>query len=210
MVLFEGVKVLDIRFIRENTDIVDAVMQSRNYDWDRQAFLALDSDRRQLIGQVEAWQEKRNVASKRIGELMRIAADDPTAGPQAEDLKDQVRVINEQITELESKLGSIGQELDALVMTLPNLLADSVPEGIDESENVEVRRWGSPPEFDFEPKTHWDIGTGLSIIDFERAVKLARSRFVLLSGAGARLERALISFMLDTHLERGYHEWWPP
>jgi seryl-tRNA synthetase len=201
---------LDVRFIRENTDVVDKAMSSRANAWDKATFLSLDSNRRELIGQVETFQAERNVVSKRIGELVRDTASNPDAAAEVEASKERVREINEQISELETKLAATEDELNALVMALPNLPDASVPYGADENENVEIRRWGTPREFDFEPKAHWDIGPDLGIIDFERAVKLARTRFVLLSGLGAKLERALINFMLETHTERGYLEWWTP
>jgi seryl-tRNA synthetase len=128
----------------------------------------------------------------------------------AESLKAEVRSINAELDELQGQLDAIEIESRELLLTIPNVPDASVPCGVDETENVEVRRWGTPPAFDFEPKAHWDLGPELGIIDFERGVKLAKSRFVLLGGMGARLERALINLMLDTHAERGYREWWPP
>jgi len=229
---------LDTRFIREYTDTVDAAMKARNFAWDKQAFLSLDASRRQAIGEVESMQAERNAASRRIGELMRVAGSGGSgsrgsesrssessgsgggseaekaaaaeAAAEVEAIKEQVRLINAQIAEKEEGLASFESELDQMAMTMPNLLDESVPIGTDENDNVEVRRWGTPPQFDFEPRAHWDIGPELGIIDFERAVKLARSRFALLRGPGAKLERALINFMLETHIERGYLEWWPP
>jgi seryl-tRNA synthetase len=124
--------------------------------------------------------------------------------------KEQVREINEQIAGQEGSLDQIEADVRDLLMTAPNLPHESVPKGASEDDNVEVRRWGTPPSFDFEPKAHWDLGPELGIIDFERGVKLAKSRFVLLGGMGARLERAIINFMLDTHGAAGYKEWWPP
>jgi seryl-tRNA synthetase len=121
-----------------------------------------------------------------------------------------VRSINEQIEALEGELAEVADRTRDLLMTAPNIPDSSCPAGADESDNVEVRRWGTPPEFGFEPKAHWDLGPELGIVDFERAVKLAESRFVLLGGMGARLNRALINFMLDTHAEAGYREWAPP
>jgi len=121
-----------------------------------------------------------------------------------------VRSINAQIEDLESQLADAEKTLDAVVMALPNLPGETTPYGESEYDNVEVRRWGTPPEFNFTPKAHWDLGPELGIIDFERAVKLAKSRFILLGGLGARLERALINFMADTHGSRGYKEWWCP
>ncbi len=196
---------LDARFVRENPDAVRAAMRSRNSDWDVDAFLALDEERRRLIGEVEALQARRNESSKTIGALMRDGR-----GDEAEAAKDEVRIVNDSIAALEGSMADVDGRVRELLMTAPNLPDASVPVGADETGNVEVRRWGTPRAFTFEPKAHWDLGPELGIIDFERAVKLAKSRFVLLGGAGAKLERALINFMLDTHADAGYKEWWPP
>jgi len=196
---------LDARFIRENPDAVRSAMASRNSGWDIEGFLRLDEERRRLIGEVEALQAKRNDASKAIGALMQAGKRD-----EAEAAKEQVRDVNERISGLEAHLDAVDADTKSLLLTGPNLPDASVPLGADETENVEIKRWGSPREFDFEPLAHWDLGPALGIIDFERAVKLAKSRFVLLGGMGAKLERALISFMLDTHGAAGYKEWWTP
>ena len=196
---------LDARFVRENPDVVRAAMASRNSAWDVDAFLRLDEERRALIGEVEALQARRNEASKTIGALMKDGKRD-----EAEAAKEDVRVINDRIAGLEAHLGAVDADTKNLLLTGPNLPAEGVPVGADENDNVEIKRWGTPREFDFEPQAHWDLGPALGIIDFERAVKLAKSRFVLLGGMGAKLERALISFMLDTHSAAGYKEWWTP
>ena len=196
---------LDARFVRENPDAVRAAMTSRNSSWDVDVFLRLDEERRRAIGEVEALQARRNEASKAIGELMKDGRRD-----EAELAKGEVREINERIGMLDSELATVEADTRMLLLTGPNPPDSSVPAGADESDNVEVARWGTPREFDFEPAAHWDLGPALGIIDFERAVKLAESRFVLLSGMGAKLERALINFMLDTHSGVGYREWWTP
>ncbi len=196
---------LDARFVRDNPDVVRAAMTARNASWDIEAFLALDVERRHLIGDTEALQAQRNDASKAIGALMRDGHSD-----EAETAKQQVRAINDRIAALDEQLVAVDARVRELLMTAPNLPDASVPVGADETDNVEVRRWGTPRQFDFEAKAHWDLGPDLNIIDFERGVKLAKSRFVLLGGMGARLERALINFMLDTHGAAGYREWWPP
>src|SRR5690606_7697978 len=123
---------------------------------------------------------------------------------------EHVRQINERIAALDGQLETVDAAVRELLMTAPNLPDASVPVGCDENDNVEVRRWGTPRSFDHEPKAHWDLGPDLRIIDFERGVKLAKCRFVLLGGMGARLERALINFVLDTHGAAGYRDWWPP
>jgi len=196
---------LDARFVRENPDAVRAAMASRNSPWDIDAFLRLDEERRGLIGEVETLQARRNEASKAIGALMKDGKRE-----EAEAAKDEVRLINDRIAGLEAHLGAVDADTQNLLLTGPNLPDASVPVGKDENDNIEIKRWGTPREFDFEPQAHWDLGPALGIIDFERAVKLAKSRFVLLGGMGAKLERALISFMLDTHSAAGYKEWWTP
>lgn len=196
---------LDARFVRENPDAVRAAMVGRNCPWDVDAFLRLDEERRSLIGEVEKLQAQRNDESKAIGALMKAGARE-----EAEAAKEQVRLINERITGLEAHLGAVDADVQDLLLTVPNIPAEGVPVGADESDNIEVKRWGTPPEFDFEPVPHWDLGPALGILDFERAVKLTESRFVLLGGMGAKLNRALINFMLDTHSEAGYKEWVPP
>jgi seryl-tRNA synthetase len=196
---------LDARWVRENIDAVREAMANRGASWDFDRFLALDEERRELIGKVEVRQARRNEASKEIGALMKAGQRD-----EAEARKEEVRLINDEIAEWDRHRDEVDARLREMLLTIPNVPEASVPVGKDETENVEVRRWGTPPTFDFEPKAHWDLGPELGIIDFERAVKLAKSRFVLLGGLGARLERALINFMLDVHAETGYKEWWPP
>ena len=196
---------LDTKFVRENPEVVAKAMQDRNFPWDSSKFEELDMQRRELIAKEEEFLAKRNSASKEIGKMM---ASGNTEGADA--IKEEVRAINEEVEQLTAKRGEIDAQLTDILKGSPNLPHESVPVGATEDDNVEVRRWGAPTKFNFKPKAHWDIGTDLNIIDFERGVKLARSRFVVLGGAGARLERALISFMLDTHISRGYKEWWCP
>ena len=196
---------LDIRFVRENQEAVATVMKNRNASWDSSRFSELDEARRTAITEEESLQAERNAASKAIGQMMAQGNND-----EAEAAKEQVRAINEKIAALSEKRDEAESALSAMLLATPNMPADSTPVGADENDNPEVRRWGTPPEFDFEFKAHWDLGPELGIIDFERAVKLAKSRFILLGGLGARLERALINFMADTHTSRGYKEWWCP
>lgn len=196
---------LDARFVRDNAEEVRASLAARGATWDVDAFLAADVERRALIGEIESLQARRNESSKAIGTLMKDGKRD-----EAEAAKEQVRAVNAEIAELDARVDGADAQAREMLLTIPNLLDSSVPQGVDENDNVEVRRWGSPPDFDFEPKAHWDLGPELGIIDFERGVKLARSRFVLLGREGARLTRALINLMLDTHGQRGYREWWVP
>ena len=196
---------LDIKFVREHQDVVAQAMKNRNGSWDSDAFNELDESRRSFISEEEGLQARRNAASKEIGRLMREGKNE-----EAEAAKESVRVINEKIAEASAKRDEAERALTELLSNVPNLPSDTTPVGKDETENPEIRRWGTPTEFDFECKAHWDLGPELGILDFERGVKLAGTRFVLLGGLGARLERALINFMIDTHTSRGYKEWWPP
>lgn len=196
---------LDIKFVREHQDVVAQAMKNRNGSWDSDAFNELDESRRSFISEEEGLQARRNAASKEIGRLMREGKNE-----EAETAKESVRVINEKIAEASAKRDEAERALTELLSHVPNLPSDTTPVGKDETENPEIRRWGTPTEFDFECKAHWDLGPELGILDFERGVKLAGTRFVLLGGLGARLERALINFMIDTHISRDYKEWWPP
>ena len=197
---------LDIKFVRENPDLVDKSCESRqNAHWDREKFFELDEERRSVIAEVESLQAERNAVSKQIGLLMREGKKE-----EAEAAKEQVAANKDRIAELDQRRGEVEEELTALVAAIPNIPDASVPYGKDDSDNPEVRKWGEPTQFDFEPKAHWDLGPELGMIDFDRGVKLAGTRFYLLGGMGARMERALINFMIDTHSQAGFKEWWPP
>ena len=196
---------LDIKFVRENLAAVETAMKNRKAEFDGARFTELDASRRELIGKEEALQAKRNSDSKQIGALMKDGKKD-----EAESLKESVRKLNEELETISADREKVDDEITDLLMHVPNFPADDVPVGEDENDNVEVRRWGTPREFDFEDKPHWDLGTDLDIINFDCGVKLTGSRFYVLGGAGARLERALINFMIDTHTSRGYKEWWVP
>ncbi len=196
---------LEAKFVRENPERVDAAMKARNSTWDVQEFLALDTKRRALIAQVEELQAKRNAASKNIGALMQQGKKD-----EAEAAKAEVAELKGSISSLEQEMKEIDDATTHLLATGPNIPDESVPVGREENENVEIKKWGTPRTFDFEPLAHWDLGPALNMIDFDRGVKLAGSSFVVLGGRGAQLERALINFMLDTHADAGFKEWWPP
>lgn len=197
---------LDIKFVRENPDLVDKSCESRqNAHWDREKFFELDEERRSVIAEVESLQAERNAVSKQIGLLMREGKKE-----EAEAAKEQVAANKDRIAELDQRRGEVEEELTALVAAIPNIPDASVPYGKDDSDNPEVRKWGEPTQFDFEPKAHWGLGPELGMIDFDRGVKLAGTRFYLLGGMGARMERALINFMIDTHNQAGFKEWWPP
>ncbi|MGN0046178.1 MAG: serine--tRNA ligase [Eggerthellaceae bacterium] len=196
---------LDIRYVRENLDAVVKAMENRNTTFDADKFTELDEARRSSISQEESLQAERNRMSKEIGKLMGQGKKD-----EAEAAKEQVRLINEQLSAASAKREEVDAELTAMLMRTPNIPHETTPVGKDENDNPEVCRWGTPPEFDFDYKAHWDLGTDLGIIDFDRGVKLAHSRFYVLGGLGARLERSLINFMADTHTSRGYKEFWVP
>ena len=200
---------LDIKFVRENPDAVDRACESRqNAHWDREKFFELDEERRSVISEVEKLQAERNAVSKQIGQLMREGKRD-----EAEAAKAQVAANKDRIAALDERRGAVEQELFDLVAAIPNIPHESVPYGRDDSDNPEVRRWGTPRDFaadGFEPKAHWDLGPATGMIDFDRGVKVSGTRFYVLGGMGARMERALISFMVDMHVKAGFKEWWMP
>ena len=196
---------LDARFVRDNVDVVRTAMSDRGAAWPVDSFLEMDEERRRLIARTEVRQARRNELSKAIGELMKAGK-----AAEAAAMKDEVRLVNDEIAADAALLEQVEADVSDLLMTVPNLPHPSVPKGTDETGNVEVRRWGTPRTFGFAPQAHWDLGPALGILDFERAVKLAKSRFVLMGGLGARLERSVINLFLDSHTARGYKEWWLP
>ena len=196
---------LDARFIRENPDVVETALKNRHAKWDFDSFKQLDEQRREIIQQVEALKAQRNAVSKEIGQMMKDGNKQ-----DAEAAKASMREVGDKIEVLDTQRAEIEEKLTALTYSIPNIPGANTPVGDDEDENPEVRRWGTPREFDFEAKPHWDLGPELGIIDFERGVKLAHARFYALHGAGARLERSLINFMLNEHTKWGSTEWWLP
>ena len=191
---------LDIRFIRENKDIIKESLDARNSDYPLDELLELDRTRRDILVEVEALKKKRNDASALIGKYKR-------EGKDVNELLLEMQYVGETIKEHDEKLEKVEQRLNHLLFTIPNKLHESTPIGKDEDDNVEVRRWGEPKKFDFEIKSHDELGVNLDILDFERGAKLGGSRFTVYKGAAARLERALINFMLDTHTtEHGFTE----
>ena len=199
---------LDIKFVRENPDAIDVAMANRQTSWDREKFFELDDARRSVITEVEELQATRNVESKKIGALMREGKRD-----EAEAAKEAVREVNEKIDGLAARRSELESQLTDFMAHLPNLPYEATPVGKDESENPERRRWGTPRDFaaeGFEAKPHWDLGTDLGILDFERGSKLSGGRFTVLSGDGATLDRALENFFLNTHLSRGFREFGMP
>jgi seryl-tRNA synthetase len=192
---------LSLQFIRENPDLVREALQKRQFSEPIDDILALDERRRSLLTEVEALRARRNEVSKQVGKM-------DEKPPQ---LIEEVRQIGSRIKALDERLKAIEEELNDLLLRVPNIPHPSVPVGRDESDNVVVRSWGEAREFDFKPRPHWELGESLGIIDFERGTKLSGTRFYVLTGQGAHLQRALISFMLDLHIgEHGYTEMYPP
>ena len=198
---------LDLNFVRDNLEAVRAALKNRNFPADSlDKFVELDSERRRVISEADRINQLRNSSSKEIGALMQAGNKD-----DAEAKKAEIAGLKDKQAEFERLRDEAQAAMHELLAGLPNIPADDVPLGADETANKEVRRWGDPREFDFEPKDHVDLGEALGILDFERATKIAGSRFAILNGAGARLSRALINFMLETHTsEHGYTETLPP
>jgi seryl-tRNA synthetase len=198
---------LDLNYVRENLEKVRAGLQARGADPEAlDHFADADAERRRIIAESDELNAARNTASREIGALMKAEKRE-----EAEGRRREVNELKERIAELDQLRDQAETRMRDLISALPNLPHESVPVGKDESANVEVRSWGTKPDFDFEPKDHVDLGTALGILDLDRAAKIAASRFAILNGEGARLERALISFMLDVHArEHGYQETLPP
>ena len=195
---------LDVKLLRENLDEVKTRLATRGaaIDWDE--FLKLDRERRDALASIERLKEKKNRLSGEIGKLKKSGGDAGALMREGEE-------VSEAIRSAESPLADVEARFERFMLTLPNLPHPTVPVGKNETENREVRRRGEPPQFDFAPKSHWDIGEELGILDFERAAKIAGARFAVYRDAGAKLERALINFMLDLHSrEHGYKEMLPP
>jgi seryl-tRNA synthetase len=198
---------LDLNYVRSNLEHVRAALEARGFPVAAlDDFAALDAERRSRIAESDALNAQRNTSSREIGALMKDGKRD-----EAEARRKEVGELKERMAELERARDDAERRMQELLAAVPNVPHESVPVGADESANVEVRQWGDAPRFDFEPQDHVDIGTRLGILDLERAAKITAARFAILFGAGARLERALINFMLDVHTrEHGYEETLPP
>ena len=204
MLIFFLKKMLDIKRLREQKDLVSQSFEARGQTYDLDSILKLDADRRGSIVEVEKLRQIRNQTSEEIARLKR-------EGQSADSLLADMKLNSEQIKVLEDAIRIKDETLNNELLLLPNLVHDSVPVGKDEHDNQVIKEWGKPPTFDFKPKPHWEIGESLGILDFERAAKITGARFVLYKGMGARLERALINFMLDLHSRNhGYEEVLPP
>lgn len=192
---------LDIRIIREDPEAVRKWLKARNNGFDIDQILVLDQEKKKTLAAVEELKAKRNAGSKQVGKIR-------STGGDASAIMEEMKKIGEQIKVYDARVGEIEDELHKLMLQIPNRPDDTVPIGKDDTENVEVRRWGTPRTFDFEPKAHWDIGEICDILDFERGPRLAQSRFTVFKGLGARLERAIMNYMLDMHIDKqGYTEY---
>lgn len=196
---------LDIRVIRENPEKVKAAMKSRNKDMDAQVdrVLEIDAARRELMGKADALKAEQNAASKEIPRIKKEGGD-------ISEIMSRMNEIKESVKKLDAELAGLDAAQKSIMYEFPNIPHESVPVGKDDSENVEVRRWGEPTKFDFEPKAHWDIGADLGILDPETAAKVTGTRFHFYKDLGARLERAIMNFFLNTHTANGYTEIFPP
>ena len=208
---------LDLAFVRDNTEAIEKMARDRGLALDMNPFREIDARRRDRITMSEKLKALRNKESKAVGILLGGAsamADGPAAEvsrQQAEQKKQQMKQIAEQIKELDLEVAELDERMKQFLLLIPNVPHASVPVGKGSEDNVEVRRWGAPPKFDFAPKAHWDLGEAAGILDFDAAVKIAGARFAVYKGAGARLERAIANFFLDVHTrEHGYTEILPP
>ncbi len=195
---------LEIKFVRQNLSLVQEALKNRNASADLEIFQKSDEDRREILGQVESLRHRRNVVTQQIAEMKK-------SGHDADDLVKEMREVGDTIKELENSMAKLDDVLKNLLLRIPNIPHNSIPIGKDEKDNQVIRIIGDPVDFDFEVKAHWDIGENLKILDFERASRITGARFPLYFGAGAKLERSLINFMLDMHTTKhGYKEVLPP
>lgn len=196
---------LDVKLLRSDLDKVKQALNHRGKSSEElERFTSLDNRRRQLLQEVEQLKNRRNVVSQEVAKLKKEKQN-------ADSLIEEMRKVGDRIKELDEEIRTLEAEIDAIVLAIPNVPHSSVPVGSSEEENVEIRRIGDVPEFGFEPKAHWDIAQELGILDFEAAAKVTGSRFVFYKGTGARLERALMNFMMDLHADQhGYEEMLPP
>jgi len=194
---------LDAKFVRENIGLVEDSLRKRGLGISLSGFLEIEEQRRALIKESDELRNRRNTASEEIGRLKK-------QGKDATTLLTEMKSVSERIKELEDRLNALEESTRDFLLNIPNIPHKSVPVGRDETENVEIRRWGTPTEFDFTPLNHWDIAEMHDIVDFDRASKIAGARFSLMKGLGAKLERALMNFMLDLNTSKGYKEVFPP
>lgn len=197
---------IDVKLIRENIELVEKNLEKRRSKASLDKLKSLEHDRLNLLKEVEQDRAKKNEASKKIGEYMKSGNKE-----EAEKIKEEMKNFTESLNKKEEKLSQLEEAVNNEILYLPNMLSEDVPDGDDEHSNKEIIRWGEPRKFDFEVKDHVDVALGLDILDIERAVRMSRTRFALMKGKGAALERALINFMLKKHTsEHGYTEYIPP
>ena len=191
---------LDMKFVRENIDAVKTMLSNRHNKLSLDGFVDLEKKRREVLAETETLKAQRNTVSKQIGAMKK-------SGENADAMVAEMQAVGEKIAKLDAELKEIDGQLQDIMLSIPNMPKEDVPYGVDDSDNPEVRKHGEPTKFDFEPKAHWDIGEALDIIDSERAAKVTGARFTFYKGLGARLERALINFMMDLHATKhGYTE----
>ncbi len=195
---------IDIKLLREDFDMVKAALERRKENIDLGKFTLIDTKRRELIQKVEQLKSRQNIVSKEVPQMKKEGKDTTELLEEMKNLSNEIKAYDQEIREIE-------QEVNDFMLTIPNIPNPTVPDGETDEDNVEIRKWGEPKQFSFQPKAHWDIGTDLDILDFETAAKITGARFTVYKGLGARLERALINFMLDMHTdEHGYTEVLPP
>lgn len=195
---------LDIKLLRNDPDKVRKALEKRKEKFDLDDFLKLDEKRRELLYQTEQLKAQQNATSKQIPVMKK-------EGKDVSGLMEEMKKLSDTIKSLDLEVKKVDEEIEKVMLTIPNIPNESVPDGETNEDNVEIRRWGEPRNFDFEPKAHWDLGENLKILDFATAAKVTGTRFTFYKAAGARLERAIVNFFLDTHTEKhGYTEVFPP
>jgi seryl-tRNA synthetase len=195
---------LDLRLIRNNPELLEKAVVKSKGKLDISDFLSLDEKRRDLLVKVEQLKNRQNTQSKLVPQYKK-------EGKDVSALMQEMKRLAETIKKLDAEVKSVDEKIDAIMLTIPNIPADSVPSGNSDADNLEIRKWGEPRIFDFDPRAHWDLGEQLNILDFSTGAKVTGARFTFYKGVGARLERALVNFMLDLHIEKhGYTEVFPP
>ncbi|MDF2572550.1 MAG: serS [Sporomusa sp.] len=195
---------LDIKFVRDNPEKVEQALNNRGASMNLGEFISKEKERRELLAEVEMLKNKRNTVTQEISKKKK-------SGENADDMILEMREVGDRISAIDGKVKEVEAALESIIMSIPNVPHASVPVGKDEHDNQEKRRWGTPREFSFTPKAHWEVGEKLGILDFERGGKVTGARFTFYKGLGSRLERSLINFMLDLHTrEHGYTEFFPP
>lgn len=194
---------LDIKLLRTEPDKIREALKNRNSDLDISPAIELDLKRREILGKAEVLKAKQNEVSKQIPAMKK-------AGENTDAIFAEMKELSNEIKEYDAEVSEIDEKLRDFMLRIPNIPSDKAPVGVDDTENKEVRKWAEPRNFDFEAKAHWDIGTNLDILDFDRGAKISGTRFTVYKGLGARLERSVIQYFLNTHTENGYTEIFPP